>query len=312
MADKVYLWSRPIEAGSFFRISSKTKKEIVEKYPWTERLFIIPYHTFVTIGKEWFTAPEDHTMKGYWYCAGEFTPTNDSTLEEFEAPFIDTQIACCLVKPNIKKDDPAHEYDVIGGSYIVDYVCHNIANRILYAAQEPITIIDTSIRVTGYKAIINSPLGIYGRIKREWKLICEKCLKASGGSVSGNGDSFRKRDEEIKRIHQKAADGNTYLGDNITRVLSEIDRRYSDESDKIFNDFDNGLIDIETLNERMIKNLRLTILETERTVGDDMTKKIYGDYDIGIDLDHGPSKPEPSPAAPPKEEPPPPTAPACI
>ncbi|EGQ7919927.1 hypothetical protein ACWO25_004689 [Vibrio parahaemolyticus] len=200
------------------------------------------------------------------------------------------------MKPGVKLDEPNHELDVIGGSYLIDFVCHNIANRVLFSSKENITLVDTSIPITGYKSIVNSPLGVYGRNKREWALIIDKCSNLkfkpddpkSDDPESDDPESDdpnspdikpqRTKDEEIELIHLRASRGDVVKAKNITDALYDIDQKYAYESEKIYRDFDDQVINLEQLNTRMENLLANTISETENSVGRTVAKAIYGDY----------------------------------
>jgi hypothetical protein len=281
MKVNAHVWSTPVKPLRKFSVPFNVQMRIVEIVPWLEKLFKLPVHTFVTLNDDWYEIPAKNTKEGYWYCAGDFCPTDNKTVSGFEIDDLDTDFACCLVKPDIKLDDPEHEHEVIGGSYLVDFVCHNIANRILYASKENITLLDTSVPLTGYKAIVNSPLGVYGRNKREWSLIIDKCSRlpiAPNDPKTPPKKPQRTKAEELNLIHLRASRGNVVKSQNITDTLYKVDQIYSDNSEAIYNNFDAGDMGIEQLNEKMEKLLKQTIVSTERIVGKSVAKEIYGDY----------------------------------
>ncbi|WP_412500706.1 hypothetical protein [Vibrio cyclitrophicus] len=263
------------------------QRKIVELVPWTEKLFNLPVHSFVTLDKDWEDTSESNSQSGYWYCAGDYCSTDEETVFGFEVDDADIGFATCLAKPGVKLDNPRHDLDVIGGSYLIDFVCHNIANRVLFSSKENITLVDTTIPITGYKSIVNSPLGIYGRNRREWSLIIDKCtnlkLKSNDpdnpeGSDDPKNKPQRTKAEEIELIHLRASGGNIEKARNITDALRDIDQKYANESEKIYQDFDNQIIGVEQLNTRMENLLASTISDTERTVSRKVAKAIYGDY----------------------------------
>lgn len=254
---------------------------MVELVPWVEKLFNLPVHSFVTIDDNWGDESESNRQSGYWYCAGDYCSTDEETVFGFEVDDADIDFAACLVKPGVKLDEPEHELNVIGGSYLVDFVCHNIANRVLFSSKENITLVDTTIPITGYKSIVNSPLGIYGRNKREWALIIDKCTNLKLKPDDPNNPDIkpqRTKDEEIELIHLRASRGDVEKARNITDALYDIDQKYAHESEKIYKDFENQVITLEQLNTLMENLLANTISETENSVGRTVAKAIYGDY----------------------------------
>ncbi len=282
MNKKIYVWSVPLKSIRKFAVPFDIQRKIVELVPWTERLFQLPVHTFATIDEEWEEPPKKNIKEGYWYCAGDFCSTSERTAFGMEIEKVNSEFAKCLVKPDIKKGELEHNMEVIGGAYIVDYVCHNITNRVLYSSGISTTLVDTSVPLTGYKPVVKSPLGLYGRQTREWSLVVEKCRNSFVNEVNPNNDP-RTIDDEVDRIHRRAANGNRVVGRNITDALLDIDATYAENSYEIYNSFDEKNIGVESLNEKMEKLLRETIANTERVIGPNMAKRIYGDYTLGDD-----------------------------
>ncbi len=294
MSQQIHVWSVPIKAMRRIAIPISMQLAIAEKLdfiPWIDKLFKLPSHTFVTISNDWLNPPSPGGKWGYWYCAGDFYPTDGELGLGEEITNCNVDFACCLVKPNIKLEDEAHSKKVIGGSYLVDFVCHNITNRVLYASPGMPTLADTKIPVTGYKAVVNSPLGIYGRQEREWHLIIDKCTRASlppddprfnipPDDIAFPYGPMRNKDDEITRIHLKAVNGDVAKAESITEKLYKIDKLYGQRSSEIYVLFENSHLSFEQFNTNMEILLHNTILHTESIVGEEITSKIYGDYDL--------------------------------
>lgn len=279
MERKIYVWSTPLKPIRKFAVPFNIQRRIVEVIPWTERLFKLPVHTFTTIDEEWHDPPVKNVKEGYWYCAGDFCSTSERTVVGVGLEDTNLEFAKCLVKPDIKKGELTHNMEVIGGAYIVDYVCHNITNRVLFSSKKLITLANARIPLTGYKAVVMSPLGLYGRQTREWSLVIDKCRNIFINEIDIDHGP-RSKDAEIDIIHRNAANGNHEVGENITNALLEVDAEFTESSFDVYNSFDSKRIGVEDLNNKMGHLLRMVITNTERVVGPNISKRIYGDYTL--------------------------------
>ena len=265
----VYVWSRPLNVHC---VDATLKCLRIKKYtPWLHRIF--PVHTFVTTEESWINHCQAN-RPGYWYCAGDF-PNRGDIVAGSSGVDEDIHYAYCLVTPDIKKSDPRHKKQVIDGTYGLDFVCHNITNRVLYASPNRITLSDNilSIPLTGYKAVVACHLGVYGRIGKEWQSTINRCRNTSSPNL-------RTRQEEIDAIHLRAADGNQESAQEITERLKNIDQDYLNDSNKKFEQFYKKEINSRVFNDDMETLLINTIFKTERAVTVNLAHKIYGDYTL--------------------------------
>ena len=305
MSQPNFVWSIPLKNLRQFTISiplnilgTKKLEITLQTWPYLSRIFRLPVHTFSTMGKPWITQPATESS-GYWYCAGDFCQTNQQPIKDKDFHNINLSFAECLVKPGVELSHPKHDLKVAGGSYFIDFVCHNIVNRIMFALSPRKTLADTGLPLTGYKAIVNSPLGVYGRNRAEWIYRIKSCVFAHTNSRKPNplpelGSDIDGMDDieltdaiadllptaasEIAKIHTIAT-GSEIEGQQVTEKLQNIDNQYSQFSIQLFNDWNDGSIDTEMLNDLMEKLLRNTIYKTEALVGRPITQAIYGLYE---------------------------------
>lgn len=267
---------------------------------WFRGKYSLPVHTFVTVGDSWHAPPQsDSAHTFYWYCAGDFCPTDQQGINRSFLGDIDPYHTSCFVKPNIMQSDPRHELEVIGGKYGVDFVCHNITNRILHSAPTPMTLADTNLPLTGYKLIINSPLGVYGRNKREWMLTIGNCKGpivspgSSGGSAASGLELLEQyatstppvpklmtAGEETVKIHKRAVKGNLRETIQVTKSLKELDTSYRDLSSFVFDQFLMKKINAVTFDREMSELAEMVMFDTQRIVGKDLAMAILGKYDL--------------------------------
>lgn len=263
---------KPIRLMIFYRIAV-----------WINLIVKIPVHTFAVEESEIPLDPEN--PKGYWYCAGDFCNIDEAGVFQ-DLIQIDMDFAKCLVSPNIKDDDPCREQNVISGEYGVHYVCHNITNRILYATKDKSTLIDLDIQTTGYPVVVKSALGIYGQNRVEWRRRKDNCRccgnQDSDSKIGKNKKTDRTRDEEILRIHLRAADGNRRTADNLTDALNSVDNEFYLLTKHLINQFNRGSINRESFKSGMVTACGVLFSKTINIVGREMTQKIYPDCNIDI------------------------------
>jgi len=252
---------------------------------WLDQVVKIVVHTFAADQSKIPINPEN--PDGYWYCAGDFCNIDEAGVYQHLSP-TDIELAKCLVKPNVKDDHAERERLVIVGEYGVHYVCHNITNRVLYATDACNTLIDLDIKTTGYELVVKSALGVYGQNKVEWE--DRKCgCNASDYEIGiySRGRLRPKKNitryEEIEKIHLRASGGNFEKTRNLTYALSEIDNQYYAETERLIGAFDSGELDRDKYHLKMVNACARLFSDTIKTVGHEMTSKIYLDCHIDID-----------------------------
>ena len=298
MNTTLFVWSIPLKSlpmpmGVSGSEALTVVRMAINVQPYLSRVFRLPVHTFCTLNDNW-TTPPDSENSGYWYCAGDFCQTNIDPISGVSLDSFDKDYAQCLVKPNIQLSHPRHQVKVIGGSYLLDFVCHNIVNRILFACSPTKTLVDTDLPLVGYKAIVNSPLQVYGRNKLEWinrVSACSLISSSAGGAgvspfaSSETGADFedsvelslRSQETELRKIHVRAL-GNEDDAEKISIILNPIDELYRGTSAALYKGWLEGKINTLILNEQMEKLLITTIRETEVLIGRGATEAIYGEY----------------------------------
>ena len=255
---------------------------------WIDQVVRIVVHTFAVEESKLPLDPKN--PDGYWYCAGDFCDIDEAGVYQ-NLSQADLELAQCLVSPNIKDDHPARAKLVISGEYGIHYVCHNITNRILYATESCYTLIDLDIKTTGYEVVVKSALGVYGQNKVEWerrKLKCGDNNDACNSSTA-NGDMNNKpditRDDEIHKIHLRAAGGNVDKARNLTEALGTIDNNFYSTTDNLVSQFDSGTIDEINFHSKMLNSCAMLFSETISTVGHKMTQRIYPDCNTDIEIE---------------------------
>lgn len=273
---KLFAWSVPLKV--FHEVIDG---DIVD---WSKQLYTVPVHTFVTVGDDWLEEPgviPDKT--GYWYCAGDFCPSDHKLVVNNYIGEVERDFVYCLVQPDIHRRDEEHGIKVIGGTYAVDYVCHNITNRVIYSYLPEMTLLNRGLPITGYKAVINSYLGVYGRIKREWLSTINACRSRCSPQLGESpNDSIPpvEQDDEISKIHLHAADGDIELGTDLDEKLKAIDLHYRVSTEYVYLRYKRGLISKTAFNKHLL-NLHIQVIrQTEMKVGVEMTRKIYGEYNL--------------------------------
>lgn len=253
---------------------------------WLDQVVKVVVHTFAVDESKYPINPE--APNGYWYCAGDFCDIDEAGVHQHLSS-ADLNFAKCLVSPDIQDDHPDREKLVISGEYGVHYVCHNITNRVLYATEKCETLIDLDIKTTGYEIVVKSVLGIYGQNKVEWERRKQKCSGSDelcdpkGKNNDLNSRPDRTRDEEIKRIHLRAAGGNTEKASNITHALSATDNDFFSTTERLLQEYEAGVINMDGYNMKMLSACSLLFSESIRIVGRPMASKIYPECNIDLE-----------------------------
>lgn len=165
-------------------------------------------------------------------------------------------------KPNIAYDIAniqAHQ-TVIEGKYLIDFVCHNIANRILSPLGK--TIADSTLNIAGYKLVVMSHMGIYGKKKDDWIKKIFPC-----GSVVRNNDNPIY---EIQRIHHKITTNMTH-DPNLDDILMNIDTQFIQTMEII-----EKIEDPIEYHKQLTKAYYSLIKTTEELAGPYICKQLYG------------------------------------
>lgn len=255
---------------------------------WLDQVVKIVVHTFAVEESKVPLDPEN--PDGYWYCAGDFCNIDESGVSQHLSD-ADVDYAKCLVAPNIKDDHPARESMVILGQYGIHYVCHNITNRVLYSTANKDTIIDLDIVTTGYELVVKSALGIYGQNKVEWERRKENCSGsiciADGGRIAAPliGGLEKTREDEIRKVHLRAARWDIAKAERLTLALETIDYKFYLRTQEIVEEFDRHAISFATANLKMVNACAVLFSETIGEVGLDMTRRIYPDCNIELEIE---------------------------
>ncbi|NRB43156.1 MAG: hypothetical protein HRU20_32600 [Pseudomonadales bacterium] len=252
--------------------------------PWIHRILKFPVHTFVNDQALAHLASESST-DGYWYCAGEFCPIDASGVDQY---ILDAngKFARCLVSPDIKLEEPQHPLEVIRGDYGISFVCHNIANRVMYASPDEKTLGDTKIFLPGYGFIIKGHLGVYGQNKSEWSRKVKRCSRGFGVDVVLSKEyNFRTQEEEINVLHLQATGNNQEQADTITEALREVDSKYYKKTMDHYRAYIDEVLDEAEFHNVMEATAYTLIEETEEILGVQFTQKIYGEYHKTQDID---------------------------
>ena len=173
---------------------------------------------------------------------------------------------------------------VISGQYGVQYVCHNITNRVLYSTKNRDTLIDVDILATGYEVVVKSVLGVYGQNKVEWERRKKNCTGSNnvyGSSVTPD----KTQREEIYKIHLRASAGNMDKAEQLTNALHDIDNEFNIATSLILKVFEDDKITLEQFNLSMVKVCAKLFSQTISMVGRDMAIKIYPNCKIDLKID---------------------------
>lgn len=255
---------------------------------WLDQVVRIVVHTFAVEESKVPLDPEN--PDGYWYCAGDFCNVDEAGVSQHLSD-ADINYAKCLVAPNIKDDHPARDSMVITGQYGIHYVCHNITNRVLFSTANKDTIIDLDIATTGYELVVKSVLGIYGQNKVEWERRKEECSGSfclSDGrriAAPSTGGAEKSREDEIRKIHLRAAGGDRAKSERLTFALKDIDQKFYLRTQEIVNEFDGNIIDYDKAMSHMVRACANLFSDTIRQVGRDMASRIYPDCIIELEVE---------------------------
>lgn len=253
---------------------------------WFDQIVRVPVHTFVV--EESRIPLNPSKLDGYWYCAGDFCNVDEAGVYQ-HVDEADIGYAKCLVSPNIKDDDPRRPKLVIQGEYGVNYVCHNIANRVLFATKSKQTLGDIEIPKTGYSTVVKSALGVYGQNKVEWerrKLGCslssndEKDRRVNVAPESGVVDN---REAEIDKIHIAACGGDNEKAKNLGFALKDIDNNFFLSTKEAIEEYEGGNINLDTFNRKMLNACSLLFSQTIEAVGLKMANNIYPACNLDIE-----------------------------
>jgi hypothetical protein len=188
----------------------------------------------------------------------------------------------CLVAPDIHIDEPEHPAKVIAGEYGISYVCHNITNRIMYSSPDDKTLVNSTLLLRGYGFIIKGHLGVYGQNKSEWlQRVTDCCGKFGVPKANSIRNSFRTQQEEIDLLHFRATGNNKEKAETITNELKTVDSNYLFATSRIFRSHKKREIDEATFHDRMERATIELIQQTEKIIGPEMARKIYGEYKHG-------------------------------
>lgn len=248
---------------------------------WITDLFpAIPVHTFI-VDSKYSKYPADRA-KNYWYCAGDHLKANSPGVTQALVT-ANLDLVKCLVAPDIKDDDIMRPEKVIGGEYGLNYVCHNIANRVLFACNfrgyaNTITLADLDIPIHGYSFVVKSALGVYGQDLSEWSNRVKAC-NCTGRIFKDPSDFSQSRKNEIDKIHVAAA-----LNMDEYRLfnndLAQVDNEYLKYTKSIYEDFQSKKTSIERYNGSMVHLARRLYEDTAKKVGSDAAERIFPGFSL--------------------------------
>jgi len=244
---------------------------------WLDIISVVPNHTFVV---EEASIPLNSVQpSGYWYCAGDFCDIDEPGVHQYLED-ADIRLARCLVAPDVKDDHQLRPTLVIAGEYGVNYVCHNIANRVLYATKDQQTLGDIEIPKNGYSAVIKSVLGVYGQNKVEWKRRKQNC---SGSSIDENKPKRpiifsiepNEQELEIDKIHLAACHGDKEKARNLTDALSTVDNEFLKRTELAVDRYEKEQVNFETFTQLMVNACSILFSETLKVVPRKLAQEIY-------------------------------------
>ncbi len=124
-------------------------------------------HTWVTTYESPTTCSPPN--EDYWYCTGSCRDTTDPSIEVRELGHwsADVQLARCIAQPNVKSSKPVAANS--GVVYGIDGVCHQIANRVLFAASDGGS--PPTVEGAKFYPVTWLLYGTYGDVKRPWQWI---------------------------------------------------------------------------------------------------------------------------------------------
>lgn len=253
---------------------------------WIDQIVRVPVHTFAVDESKIPLNVEN--PDGYWYCAGDFCDIDEAGVYQ-HIEDVDIKYAKCLVAPNITDDDPQRPGKVIAGRYAVNYVCHNITNRVLYSTDSKITLGDIDILKTGYSLVVKSVLGVYGQNKVEWerkKLFCGPDSRdlILYSEKAANNRAYAERQAEIEKIHLAACDGNLEKAQTLSLALKDVDDEFYQMTSKAVNLYDRNQLYFENYNIKMMAACSQLFSKTISKVGRNVAMKIYPDCNININV----------------------------
>jgi len=250
---------------------------------WLDIISIVPNHTFVV--EEACVPLNKSNPSGYWYCAGDFCDIDEPGVHQY-LDDADIKLARCLVTPSIKDDHELRPVLVIGGEYSVNYVCHNITNRILYATDGHKTLGDVDIPKNGYSVVIKSALGVYGQNKLEWKRRKENC-SLSDDSVRTRKAKvdmwFNDQDLEIEKVHLSACRGDEEMASRLTDELASVDGEFLVRTKYAVESYEEEKVEFKTYTQLMVNACSFLFSETIKIVGRQKAQKIYSGCNIDIE-----------------------------
>ncbi len=252
---------------------------------WFDQIVRVPVHTFLV--EESKIPLNPNSIDGYWYCAGDFCNIDEAGVYQF-IDTADISYARCLVAPNIKDSDPNRPKLVIEGTYGVNYVCHNITNRVLYATKTKSTLGTIGIPNTGYAAVVKSALGVYGQNQVEWERRKKRCSPGESNenhsyASSPNAGESEVRNREVSNIHLVASGGDTVKAANVTHALRDVDSLYLHSTIEANSRFTEGSISLEAYNQEMVNACAKLFSQTKQTIGVAMTERIYPGCNLEIE-----------------------------
>lgn len=180
MADKLYVWANPLQHLKRFD------------------------HTWVTSYDAPFSCTKDGPPQHYWYCWGECHAVGPKTTPRLlgKAP-ADLGIARCLCQPDDPISRPGRKS--VGGVnfYGVQGVCHQLANRVLFATTTtpPLTVLGAH----GFDDSRNL-YGTYGKNVREWRNRVKRCTGRDIAFPTVSEEFMTRLRHELPHLSQATRD----------------------------------------------------------------------------------------------------------
>jgi hypothetical protein len=166
-------------------------RSTVPLFAWANPVFGgLADHTWVTNYAAPFSCDHRGPRKHFWYCWGDCHPAGPGTTARAlgSAPG-DLILAQCIAAPNSTGKTSGNP--ALGGidHYMFDGVCHQVANRVLYATTGDNTRPLTVELADGYADSVFA-YGEYGGTDEEWEARRRRCHAPASARGSGDGGSF--------------------------------------------------------------------------------------------------------------------------
>lgn len=228
-------------------------------YVWRRPLDFAPPldHTWVTTYQPVATCPPDDSLGDYWYCWGVCHETGPGTNAELLHYGVgDLERAHCLDTPN---DSDSHAG--IPGFYGEYGVCHQVANRMLFATEGPLTIKGANGWFLSYLVY-----GWYGGPEGNWEERKHQCGLAQKAEMTEKDLDEELLEQALGKGFQPAK----------LQELAEIKDRIRVARDQLAQQVHSGQLTVEEYARAVNELLTDTLPDLARLVGADKAKAMFG------------------------------------